>query len=339
MALASNPYNPNTAPATAAQQSTFTGIINNGAYGEAVDYARGLGYSDSQIAAFTGDTKVKDVAGNIISTATAEDFLNGYQPGVPAKATKGPAQASQATQTSWDVTPNQTVKQQAYDIIKDDSLLMQQARSDSNQQMNARGLINSSMAAGAGQKAVLDSAVNIGKQDANTYASSAQANANSANQLSMFNAGESNKLLAASQAQSNLVSNAKLENDFKVQAASDAGFQKQYEMYVDALYKIDQNKDLDAPAKMAMKAQQAQALKSYSTVKGLGLDLTFLDPAPAATNPDVNSSSATETNEAKQEKIAKYEADLQAWTEGNEWARIGNQAPVNPYPYVAPKYA
>jgi hypothetical protein len=206
--------------------------------------------------------------------------------------------ATQATQTPWDVTPNQTVQQQTEDIVAKDSPLMQQARSLSNQQMNARGLINSSMAIGAGEDAVLGKAIQIGAQDANTYASSAQANAASANALAQFNASQSNawntnaldRALSVSQSALNrgstaseaalnrsaTTSNAELDNSFRVQASSDAAFNEQYRMYVDALYKIDINPDLDAQAKVLLKEAQAATLKSYANVRNLNLDLSFL---------------------------------------------------------------
>ena len=97
-----------------------------------------------------------------------------------------------ASQERWNVTPQMTVQQQAANIIDADSPLMQQARSIALQQMNARGLVNSSMGIEAGQQAVLNSAVDIGKQDANTYASAGQFNAGQFNDLSKFNTGQTN---------------------------------------------------------------------------------------------------------------------------------------------------
>jgi hypothetical protein len=233
--------------------------------------------------------------GNQTFYASGNSAQGGIIPAAQQASYSAPAQA---TQTPWDVTPNQTVQQQTEDIVAKDSPLMQQARSLSNQQMNARGLINSSMAIGAGEDAVLGKAIQIGAQDANTYASSAQANAASANALAQFNATQSNawntnaldRALSVSQSALNRGStaseaalnrsattgNAELDNSFRVQASSDAAFNEQYRMYVDALYKIDINPDLDAQAKVLLKEAQAATLKSYANVRNLNLDLSFL---------------------------------------------------------------
>ena len=89
--------------------------------------------------------------------------------------------------TRWDVTPNETVRSQLQQIIADDSPLMQQARARAMQSSNARGLLNSSMAATAGESALYDAAMPIAQQDASTYARSGEFNANTANTFSRDN--------------------------------------------------------------------------------------------------------------------------------------------------------
>jgi len=100
---------------------------------------------------------------------------------------------SSAGVAPWTVDRNQTVQGQAYDVIDKDSPLMQQARARAMQQMNERGLVNSSFAVQAGQDAVMDRALQIATPDAATYANSAQFNANATNTANMFNAGQSNQ--------------------------------------------------------------------------------------------------------------------------------------------------
>jgi hypothetical protein len=65
--------------------------------------------------------------------------------------------AKYATGTKdWSVdNSNQTVQNQLKGIIEANSPLMQQARTNALQAMNQRGLVNSSMAIGAGQDAVI----------------------------------------------------------------------------------------------------------------------------------------------------------------------------------------
>ena len=87
---------------------------------------------------------------------------------------------------------NETVQGQLSGILAANSPLLQQARAASLAQMNQRGLVNSSMAVGAGQEAVIKQALPIASQDATTFANAAQLNANAANQNAQFNTGQTN---------------------------------------------------------------------------------------------------------------------------------------------------
>jgi hypothetical protein len=87
---------------------------------------------------------------------------------------------------------NETVQGQLTGILAANSPLLQQARAASLAQMNQRGLVNSSMAVGAGQEAVIKQALPIASQDATTFANAAQLNTNLANQSAQFNTGQSN---------------------------------------------------------------------------------------------------------------------------------------------------
>ncbi|MDP4076238.1 hypothetical protein [Acidovorax sp. A1169] len=89
--------------------------------------------------------------------------------------------------TKWEVSPNETVRSQLQQIIADDSPLMQQARARAMQQSNTRGLLNSSMAATAGESALYDAAMPIATQDASTYARAGEFNAGQANTFSRDN--------------------------------------------------------------------------------------------------------------------------------------------------------
>lgn len=102
-----------------------------------------------------------------------------FNPTTPTAQPMAPAQIN--------VTPDQTVQGQVKSIIDQNSPLMQQAETRSLQNMNTRGLINSSMAVGAGQAAVLDAAMPIASQDASTYAKNASDNAAFTNQFAMAN--------------------------------------------------------------------------------------------------------------------------------------------------------
>lgn len=73
-------------------------------------------------------------------------------------------------------------------ITSSDSPLMQLAGTRAKQQANRSGLLNSSMAVGAGQKAVIETATPIAQADASAYQQQALANQSSLNDAAMRNA-------------------------------------------------------------------------------------------------------------------------------------------------------
>jgi hypothetical protein len=83
---------------------------------------------------------------------------------------------------------------QVSSILSQDNPLMQRARSLATQQMNQRGLVNSSMAQGAGVAAMVDRALPIAQQDAQTYSQRALVNQDATNQANQFNVGQTNQM-------------------------------------------------------------------------------------------------------------------------------------------------
>lgn len=140
--------------------------------------------------------------GNLLGAATqgiAAPETTGYNAAIAGAqgynaATAGAQgyNAGQAASTNWNVTSPQTVQNQLQGIIASNSPLMQQAQTGALQQMNQRGLTNSSMAIGAAQDAVIRQALPIAQQDAQTYSRSGEFNANVANQMAQFNTGAEN---------------------------------------------------------------------------------------------------------------------------------------------------
>jgi len=82
---------------------------------------------------------------------------------------------------NWNVDKNQTVQGQVADITANNSKLMQFADAQARQSMAGRGLLNSSMAIGAGQNAVLQAALPIAQADAGTYSAAARTNVGETN--------------------------------------------------------------------------------------------------------------------------------------------------------------
>ena len=116
-----------------------------------------------------------------------------------APATNQPTMSVQPREaaTNWSVAPNQTTASQIEAIIAKDSPLMQQARMRALQRQNASGLLNSTMAASAGEAAVYDAAMPIATADARTYADAAQFNAGNQSTFSRdFNAWQRERDMA-----------------------------------------------------------------------------------------------------------------------------------------------
>lgn len=101
--------------------------------------------------------------------------------------------AAQADVADWNVDSNQTVQGQVQGIIAANSPLMQQAQTRARQQAAGLGLLNSSMAVGAGQSALYDAALPMAQADAATYANAARTNAGERNTTNRFNTGALNQ--------------------------------------------------------------------------------------------------------------------------------------------------
>jgi hypothetical protein len=86
-----------------------------------------------------------------------------------------------------------TVQGQLTQLLDKNGAFMQRAVAKSNEQANARGLINSSIAASAGTAAAIDSALPIAQADASIRADSRNRNQDAFNQASQFNVDQANQ--------------------------------------------------------------------------------------------------------------------------------------------------
>lgn len=84
----------------------------------------------------------------------------------------------------------ETVQGQLRGILDAGSPLMERARAKALEQANSRGLLNSSMAVGAGQAALYDTALQIATPDAATYTQASRDNQGVLNQTAQFNADQ-----------------------------------------------------------------------------------------------------------------------------------------------------
>jgi len=91
------------------------------------------------------------------------------------------------------VQDSELSQQQLYKMLEADSPLIKQARTAALEQMQARGLLNSSMAVGAAEKAAWQAAEPFAMQDARAYAEAARDNQQAGNMGLEFNAGAFNR--------------------------------------------------------------------------------------------------------------------------------------------------
>jgi hypothetical protein len=120
--------------------------------------------------------------------------------------------------TQLNVSPNQTVAGQLAQNIDPNSPIIQAARTGALQQMNGRGMLNSSMATTAGDEAAYAAAIPIATTDAGVYNNAAATNTASANAFAQQNANMQNtagqfNAAAANTAQAQvLAANTQLQN-------------------------------------------------------------------------------------------------------------------------------
>ena len=145
---------------------------------------------------------------NPAAQVSGAGLINPASPAGISTMTNAQATGYQGTQTDVNKATD-TVQGQMAGIIDANSPLMQQAARRASEQSNARGLLNSSLAVGAGQEAVMDKALPIAQQDANTYTNTRLANQNSSNAGLQFSAAAQNQ---ASQTNASLATDTSQKN-------------------------------------------------------------------------------------------------------------------------------
>ena len=222
--------------------------------------------------------------------------------------------ADTAALTTLSPETNQTVQGQLTGILAANSPLLQQARAASLAQMNQRGLTNSSMAIGAGQEAVIKSALPIAAQDATTFANAGQLNTNLANQNAQFNTGQTNTGYQFTEAAKNQA------------ALANAGAQNQASQYTSSALNqaaltnaANQNQAAQFSAGM-----QNEASKQYATSLNASVQ-TMLDQSMkyALSNADANTKIELQNIDAETRKDlaateAAYKNQMQASQSAND---------------------
>ena len=131
-------------------------------------------------AAYTAAKAGNNVGAGVGSTIDAET-------GEIVADNRAKASTYDAAQTTLDAGQD-TVQGQINSVIAKNSELMQRADARAQGQMNSRGILNSSMAVGAGQAAVMDAALPIATADAAAYARARENNTAARNAAMSLNA-------------------------------------------------------------------------------------------------------------------------------------------------------
>lgn len=109
-----------------------------------------------------------------------------------------PNVVSGAATQNWDATTRtvnpdtETTAGQLNKLLTSGNPYIESAKSAASDFSNSRGLLNSSMAATAGEKAAIDSAIPIAQSDAGVYGTAATQNQQAQNAAGQFNAGAVN---------------------------------------------------------------------------------------------------------------------------------------------------
>jgi len=188
-------------PAATAAPVVLTADQINDAYrtnfGRDAD-AAGLAYwlNDKSLSADTLDAALRAGAAgsDVVAAADSAQYDMAWNPGLNANAsdltynsvtnrweqpknvvpTSAVADVAAPTATAREITPSETVNNQLMGLINQNSPYMQSATNRAMEQANARGLLNSSLAVGTGQRAAIDASLPIAQQDAQTYATAGQ---------------------------------------------------------------------------------------------------------------------------------------------------------------------
>jgi len=131
-------------------------------------------------------------------------------------ATHSTTAATEAAKTG----PVDLVENRVAGIVESDSPLMQLAATRANQRSGARGLINTSMAVGEGQKAVLDAATPIAMADSGSVNQADQFNTSNQQQANLQNATQTQRTSELNAAADNTARQTNTENAMRTELAN-----------------------------------------------------------------------------------------------------------------------
>lgn len=192
------------------------------------------------------------------------------------------------TQRTVD-SDKETVQGQIKGLLTSGSPMIEQARTSANQQMNSRGLLNSSLAVQASDQAAYNAALPIAQADANIYGTASQQNMAAQNDALKTNTSASNEAaklnlganLDALKANLDVASKTRLagiEADYKTLIQTSASASEIYKGTMASIANLIANTDMTAESKATaitgMFDRMGSALNLVGSINGV--DLTGL---------------------------------------------------------------
>jgi len=244
--------------------------------------------------------------------------------------------------------PTETVAGQLHSLLSSGNPYVERAKSGARETANQRGLLNTSMAAGAGEAAAIDAALPIASADANVYGTASRENQGYTNTAGQFNAGAKNtaglqsaqaantSLLATQQAGSDValqtlkgqqatdLANIEAQSKNLMQANASAGLMSQQtaknitDILNDPNTSVEQKQSAVDHQKALLKTQLAIA-GAIAGIDLLGLvDFTAFPAVPGKTNDDVQRAADEKFERQVQDEVEKRGGGPSSRVDDNE---------------------
>ena len=195
-----------------------------------------------------------------------------------AEAATGQAAGYTASQRSVDPS-KETVAGQMQGLISANSPFMQQARTSALQQMNSRGVLNSSMAQSAADAAAYQAAIPIAQADAGIYNDAAtknlayqnealKSNTAAANDMTKANLSTWSDTMKANMDSATKTQLATIEADYKTTMQNSATAAELYKQTVKNISDIFTNQNMTAEAKNKAVENQIYMMKQGFQIAG-----------------------------------------------------------------------
>lgn len=225
-----------------------------------------------------------------------------FQPVVAATGGSGPGPVTR------EVNSNELTSTHLNSLLQGNSEYLQQARNKAMLTANSRGLVNSTLAAGAGESAAIDAALPIATADATTYGTAARDNQSAKNNFNLADRQAANQsALAAAQMQMQGqladIASARQER----QADRQFGQQNQLQQEQNKFTSGQQDKQ-NTFASGQLDKQQALQLSQLKVNTDLAYDKMTVDQTNTYANGFLNIVNSNMPQEDKQSALSTYSA-------------------------------